>query len=547
MRSLRTLHQVNDLEHFSRVPRTRAARALVGVGVVVATCALGDVARAQPAQPGRTPTGAPGAGPATPATPDMATATNVADLTAPVPGGVTAEQVGVRAMQTSYTVKASQETLASQSARIESADANWWPRLGLTARYTRLSNFTPPVLGGGGSTPTGSLVVTPAPGGTLNPTPTAALDTSALFSGFRFPLILDQYLLQATLAVPISDYFLRIGQAATAASRQEEAARHDLVAAKAKSYSDGKVAYFTWMRARGAITVAEQSLIVARAHLKDAENQFAVGNASKADVLRAQTQVAAAELGVQRARNGAALAERQVRVAMHLEEGAKLDPGDPLESNLTAPGDLKSLVTEAHQTRPEIKSIDKNAEALRKSVTVSRNGRYPQLSAFGDLTYANPNQRRIPQADEWFPTWAVGAQVTWTPSDYLTANAAATELEARASSIEAQRGAVRDGIELEVTQAYQDVLTADAAVISTRSQLESALEGYRVARELFNNGRGTGTTLIDAETALAQTRFEHLNARVDARLARVRLEHAAGRDTRAATNVPAAGGSARDR
>ncbi len=66
--------------------------------------------------------------------------------------------------------------------------------------------------------------------------------------------------------------------------------------------------------------------------------------------------------------------------------------------------------------------------------------------------------------------------------------------------------------------------------VSTQRQLESAQEGYRVARELFNNGRGTATTLIDAEIVLAQTRFDRLNAQADGRIARVRLEHATGRD-----------------
>jgi outer membrane protein TolC len=103
-----------------------------------------------------------------------------------------------------------------------------------------------------------------------------------------------------------------------------------------------------------------------------------------------------------------------------------------------------------------------------------------------------------------------------------------------ASALAAQKQAVRDGVDLEVTQAYQGIVEADAAIDSTNRQLESAVEGYRVARELFNTGRGTATTLIDAEIVLAQTRFEHLNARVDARIARVRLEHALGRDAKAA-------------
>jgi outer membrane protein TolC len=344
---------------------------------------------------------------------------------------------------------------------------------------------------------------------------------------------LNQWLAQATIAVPISDYFLKINQNYTAVTKQEEAARYDTATARAKSFSDGKIAYYSWLRARGALTVAEQNLAVAQAHLKDAQNQFSVGNASKADVLRAQTQVAAAELLVERGKSGVTLGERQVRVAIHAPEEEKLAPGESIDGPLSPPpGDARPLVTEALGARPEIKSVDKNAEATRKLANAQRSNRYPSLSGFGDVTYANPNQRRFPQQNEWFPTWSVGAQVTWSPNNVISAGPAADDLEARAAALDAQKSVVRDGIELEVTQAYQAVIEADTAIVTTTRQLESAEEGYRVARELFNAGRGTSTTLIDAETALAQTRFDHLNAKVDARIARIRLEHALGHDVK---------------
>jgi outer membrane protein TolC len=148
------------------------------------------------------------------------------------------------------------------------------------------------------------------------------------------------------------------------------------------------------------------------------------------------------------------------------------------------------------------------------------------------VTYANPNQRIFPQTSTWFPTWSAGAQITWSPNDVLAAGAAGNDAEARAAALDAQKQATRDGVDLEVTQAYQGIIEADAAITSTQNQLASAVEGYRVARELFNNGRGTATTLIDAEIVLAQTRFEHLNALADARIARIRLDHALGRDAK---------------
>ena len=467
----------------------------------------------EPANRAQPTTGVPAGAPETP---------RAAESPATGASAITAEQVGQRAASTSYQAKAAEQNLTAAGARVDEQWASYLPRIGLTARYTRLSEFTPPSLTGGGS-----LVATPAPAGTINPAPLIAA------GGFSFPLVLDNYLTQATLAVPISDYFLRIGKAYSASTLSEDAARYDVVASRAKSYADGKVAYYTWLRARGAVGVAEQSLAVARAHLKDAENQFAVGNASNADVLRAQTQVAAAELAVERAKSGVALTERQVRVAMHVKDEEALSPAESLEGAVApAPTALRPLVSEAQAQRPEVKSIDKNAESARKLAEVQRAGKLPVLSGFGDLTYANPNQRRIPQTSEWFPSWAVGAQVTWSPNDVVVAGAAGADADARATALEAQKNATRDGIELEVTQAFQGIIEADAAVVSTERQLESAVEGYRVARELFNNGRGTATTTIDAEVVLAQTRFEYLNARVDARIARIRLDHAVGRDAK---------------
>ena len=475
-------------------------------------------------QPAARPVGptpmAPGAPRDTPTNRDTASS-NVPNLNTAVAGGITADQVATRAAQTSYQAKAAEETANAAGARSEAAWANFIPRVGLTGRYTRLSKFTPPSLGNG------SIVGTPAPPGTLNPTPTVAASFGP------FPIVLDNWLTQATIAIPISDYFLKINQGYTATLHQEEAARFDVTTARAKSYSDGKIAYYTWLRARSSQVVAEQSLTVAKAHQKDAENQFAVGNASKADVLRAQTQAAAAELGVERAKNGVLIAERQVRLAVHAKDEEKLEPGESLDGTLPpAPTDLKKLIADAQANRPELKSLEKNASAAKKLAEVQLNGRYPVLSGFGDVTYANPNQRRFPQSNDWFPTWSVGAQVTWSPNDLLTAGPNANDAVARANAIEAQKVTFRDAIELEVTQAYQSVLEADVAMSSTTRQLESAEEAYRVARELFNAGRGTSTTLIDAETALAQSRFEHLNAKVDARLARIRLDHALGHDVK---------------
>jgi outer membrane protein TolC len=449
------------------------------------------------------------------------------DLVQANPGGLTADQAGMRAATTSWNAKAQEDTLRSAEARVDAAWAAYLPRLSGKASYTRLSEFTPPVI---------QLV-------SLNPTQLAALEQTlgkpladGLAGGFGFPLVFNNWSLVGTLTVPISDYFLSIGQRYSAATHSEDAARWNVIGARASALTDGKTEYYTWLRNRGAVVVTVQSLNDQKTHLRDARNQFAVGNASKADVLRAETSVSAAELALEQAENLSALTEKQLRVAMHLPEDQVLLPGEDLAVPLPSfQGNLKQMTVEAMSARAEIKSADANAAAAEKQAAAYKAGRYPVLSAFADGIMANPNPRVFPQTQSWMGTWDAGATLSWSPNDILTANASVTDYEAQAAAIKANQNNTRDAIEVEVQQDWQGVREADFAVDSSAREVASAEEAYRVQQELFNNGRGTSATLTDAEGDLTRARLTQLNARANARIARIRLDHALGRDIQPAS------------
>jgi outer membrane protein TolC len=442
------------------------------------------------------------------------------------PGGLSAAQVGTRAAATSYSAKAYEEQLRGAAARVDEAWAGFLPRLSLLAKYTRLSDFTQPNLF---KTP-GDLVGAPMTAGPQAVTPTTPLVQFP--ANFSFPFfVLDNWLLQAGIVVPISDYFLRLDQNYTSTTQSQEAARWDVITARAGSLASGEVAYYSWLRARGGVIVAVQALNDQKTHLRDAQNQFAVGNASKADVLRAETFVSSAELALERAKNLSDLSEKQLRVAIHAGDDETLALGEDLEGPVQpVAGNLKQMTIEALANRPEIKSADANAEAARQQATSLKANRYPNLSAFADGILGNPNPRYIPPGNTFNPTWDLGAQITWSPNDFLVANGSVTDVESRAAAIIANRNNVRDSIEVEVQQMLQAVHEADFSIEAGTREQASAEEAYRVARELFNNGRGTSTTLSDAETDLTRARLDLLNAKVDARTARVRLDHALGRD-----------------
>jgi outer membrane protein TolC len=429
--------------------------------------------------------------------------------------------VATRAEATSFDVQARKEELDAAAAQVDQALIAYFPRLSVLGRYTRLSPIDPPVFGNSVTTDR-SVPAGPIPAGTpLYNVP------------FTFPILLNQTILQATLNVPLSDYLLRIPQGYAAATKNEKAARFAQNAARLKAATDGKAIYYSWVRAKLQEVVADQALLQARAHLVDAKHAFDAGTVSKADVMRIESQVAGTRLVVERAKSFAEIVETQIRVAMHDPSPATYEVGESIDGEMpTVAGteNLAALWAEAAATRLEIKALEQSSDGLREQAKVARAGNYPRIDAFGDIIHANPNQRFFPQQDMFRTTWDVGVQLTYSPNDIVLGSASGRNLDARAASLVAQKQALEDGIRVEVTQTRNALREAQVAVETTEQGLVAAEESYRVRRSLFRNGRATAVELTDAETELTRSRLESINARVDVRLAAVRLEHALGRD-----------------
>jgi outer membrane protein TolC len=322
-----------------------------------------------------------------------------------------------------------------------------------------------------------------------------------------------------------------------AAKHGRDAARWDTVVADSRARLAGKIAFYEWLRTNASLDAAKQSVTEQRAHLADVTSQVSQGNASRADALRVESAVASAEATLAEADAQRATAEARLRTLLHLSDSVSLSTHDAVRAPLGSVSRSKAeWLREAYRTRAELRGLDAAGAAARAEASVARATDMPTLGVFANATYANPNPRYFPPEAAWHATWAVGVSVTWTPTDIPGARASASEADARGDALVARRNALRDALAMEVAQYFESVRAADAKVVATDKQLESASEAHRVTRSLFENARATTSNVLDAETDLARARFAWINARIDARVARARLEHTAGRDQRAAAH-----------
>jgi outer membrane protein TolC len=438
---------------------------------------------------------------------------------------LTAEGAAAAAVKTSKTIAVDQAKLKAAAAQVDAAWDNYWPRLSFTARYTRLSPIDPPRLG----TDAVRSVVTTAPNGTVITSVGPSTPLIAASSSFAFPVILDQYTFQTSLLVPLSDYVFRTWAQHESALASLDAAKWNAEVTRSAAAADAKVAFYNYLRARGAVLIAKSAVAQASAHLKDMKNRLDAKVVTVADVARVEAGLASAELSVIKTENLVMITEANLRMLMHVGDEEAFSIGEDLDAELPKlDGELPKLKSAAFARRPELKAMDAQIASLEKTEKVVVASVYPRLDAIGNFTYANPNQRIFPQEEKFKATWDVSVQVSWSPNDAQIASDQKKVVSSNVGVLRAAREQIVDGLSLDVTNAFTHVREAEASVVATKVELRAAEEAYRVRKEQFGLGSTTSALLIDAEADVTRARLNHLNARVDLRIARVQLKKSVG-------------------
>jgi outer membrane protein TolC len=426
---------------------------------------------------------------------DFATALREGDE--PMDGKQVAE-LAVKSAPTVARARAANDQARSAADQVQLAV---YPRLDLQARYTRLSEEDPVrsvfVFGGNKTT-----IEIPPP-------------------------VPDLYLLQAQLSYPVTDLFLNILPRYKAA---QFAADAQALSARAEAQNvalQAREAFYNYARARAGLLVAQASLAQAQAQGRDVQALVSAGTLARVESMRADAGVAAAEGAVARAQGGVAVARTALRSLMHrdgeseiaITEDFSLPDPDQAESK-------EQLYAIALKNRSELKALNTMLQVHQKNMDASDSGHLPKLSVAGTVDLGNPSQRAGQQEHAWLGTWTLVGLLTWSPNDFATADAGSAQIEAQRAQTRADMNALEDGLRLEVARGYEDHKAAAAAMRAAQTGILAAEETYRVRREQFRAGAAVATDVIDAETSLRRARLELVNAAIDVRVARARLERA---------------------
>ena len=374
------------------------------------------------------------------------------------------------------------------------------PQLKFNASYARLSDVVP------------FQIITP-----FTTTPIKIADP-----------VLNNYQLKLSLQQPLFTGF-RLSSLKSAAENNFEAANFEYESSINDYALKIQEAFWNFYNAQRITELVGKQLTSLNNNVADTKNFLDNGLVSLNDLLKLQVQQSNTELKLIEAKNSLDLARMNFNrvIGIALSSDTKIITPD-IDSELISynPGEI---ITEAKANRNELKALNKKVAATDEGITSATSTWFPNIYLFGDIYYANPNQRIQPAMDQFDDTWNVGLSLNWDLWDWGLTSSKSTQAEQLKIQTEASLAQLIEAIEIEVYQAYLNYNKSKDIIIVSQKAVEQAEENYRITKEKYDVQLATSSELVDANVYLLQAQTTLTNSLVDFELAKVKLEKAIGR------------------
>lgn len=299
-----------------------------------------------------------------------------------------------------------------------------------------------------------------------------------------------------------------------------QVAREDLKSTQSETVFQVKQSFYSVILAQENLQITKQALDQAEAHLQIAESFYQSGRASRFDLLRAKVEMAKFKPEVIRAKNDLALTKESLAIllsqpsSLEIEEKLKFEPGllsldEALQAALVYRSDLKSL------------RLQEDMAGL--SIGITRAVNLPSLSFLGNYEYTSSG------GSKWKNKWNVNLVLGFTLFDAGKNKAQVEQKRSQVRQMQLAIEQLRDGIQLEVKQAFWNIQAAKESMVAQEQSIQQAEEALSIAEARYKSGTITQVEVLDAQLALTSAQLGYTGALYDYNLSRANLTKAMGK------------------
>jgi outer membrane protein len=326
----------------------------------------------------------------------------------------------------------------------------------------------------------------------------------------------------ATLSLPIYAGG-RIKYGIESAKYLQQAAELDATDDKEAVVFNTTKAYVNLYKAAQAVAIVKENLNTSKSRDSNFTNLEKNGIMARNDLLKSQLQTSNIELALLDAENSYKLATVNMNLILGLPENDGIEIDSSFINSATDEKTFLEYQSLALQNRKDIQALGFRKKAAITGLKSAKAETYPTIGLTGGYIAAD-----IPHLLTVYNAVNVGVGVKYNIASLWKKNTKLMQAKAKEAQVNASEELLNDEVRFGVNQDYQNYLLSKKKIDVYQKAIEQATENFRITNNKYTNSLATITDLLEANTALLQSKLNIETAKADVVLAYQKLLQTTG-------------------
>src|SRR5690606_400967 len=260
--------------------------------------------------------------------------------------------------------------------------------------------------------------------------------------------------------------------------------------------------------------VYHKNIELAEQRLENINKFYNQGMVTRNDVIRGELQLSNLKLALQVVQNNQKILNKQLTVALGLDENTVIIPDETTVSNSLEVGPLTAYYNELGN-HPTIKQTEKAIDMYSISEKISRSEMMPSLSAFAGNTLQRPITTSNPALDMYTNGWSAGLSLNFNIDALFKAPKKIQLNRLEKERAIRQSNEVSEMMKIAVNAAYIKYNEALTQNNTLKVNKNLTAENYRIMESKYNNQLAILLDLIDASNAKLDVELQYVNSEIN--------------------------------
>ncbi|MBS4012617.1 MAG: TolC family protein [Bacteroidetes bacterium] len=295
---------------------------------------------------------------------------------------------------------------------------------------------------------------------------------------------------------------------------QKEIAEEQYRAAKIDLQYNVKMAFYNSLLAKESYDIMLQRFENAQKNLNNIKLMQRQGMVSEFDLLRAEVSTENLHPSVLQTENFYNLAVNHLKVLIGFDKNVEIE----LDSNIfeTAKimmNDVNLLQSQRSLSQnTNLLQLDLQRALLNKQVKTIKASNLPSVTAIGNYQFQTQTNNFDFADYNWVQTSAIGLQINIPVFNGFTVRNRARQVQIAGEQIALQREYLEDNLKVQLDDIFKTMSLAIEKSANAEKNVKLAERAYNIALTRYNSGQGTLLEVNDSEMAMAQAKFNLLQA-----------------------------------